>query len=93
MVTHAQIKSACEFVTKTLTYPQLIMSLMHLERSYFLFAGHMTSSYDYQHYRQATRLGVALLAGENVPRGTDALRSCIPLGVPGTGGTPRRRAA
>jgi hypothetical protein len=51
-VTHAQIKSACEFVTKVLAFPQLVTSLMHLERSYFLFAGHMASSYHYRHYRQ-----------------------------------------
>lgn len=46
---HPQIRSACEFVVKILAVPQLVTSLMHLERSYFLFAGHMT--YSYHHYR------------------------------------------
>jgi hypothetical protein len=58
---HPQIRSACKFVERTLTAPQLAASLMHLERSHFLFAAQMTSYYYHRHYRYQRRLESAYL--------------------------------
>jgi hypothetical protein len=58
---HPQIRSACKFVERTLNAPQLAASLTHLERSHFLFAGHMTSYYYHRHYRHQRRLESAYL--------------------------------
>jgi hypothetical protein len=58
---HTEIKSACEFVAKVLAVPQFVASLMHLERSYFLFEGHMTSSYYHHHYRHERKSESAYL--------------------------------
>jgi hypothetical protein len=60
-VYHPQIRSACKFVERILIAPQLAASLTHLERSHFLFAGHMTSSYYQREYRHHRRLESAYL--------------------------------
>jgi hypothetical protein len=58
---HSQLQSACKFVAKVLAVPQLVASLTHLERSYCLFAGHMTGSYYHYHYRHDRSLESAYL--------------------------------
>lgn len=45
LVFHPRIQGACDFVAKVLAAPQLLASLMHLERSHNLLSGHMTGSH------------------------------------------------
>lgn len=50
-----QIRSATDFLAQVLAVPQLVESLVHLERSHGIFRGHMTE-YEYQrHYRHDRR--------------------------------------
>lgn len=58
---HSQIRSACNFVSKVLAASNLVTSLMHLEQSHSLFAGHMTSSYYQYEYRHERRLESAYM--------------------------------
>ena len=51
LVFHPRIQGACDFVAKVLAAPQLLASLMHLERSHNLLSGHMTGSHYQRHYR------------------------------------------
>jgi hypothetical protein len=73
VVFHPQIRSACKFVSKVLPAPQLVASLMHLERSYGIFRRLCERLSLPAPLPPRTQIRVGLSAREEISRGTHAL--------------------
>jgi hypothetical protein len=56
-----QIRSASAFIAQVLAAPQLVESLVHLERSHCIFRGYMTEHQYQRHYRPERQLESAYL--------------------------------